>query len=55
MFFFLSCVCYAFVRACLYLPCGHLLGKTLRSYIKQTIAIQAVCIERAFGMIKTFS
>ena len=25
--FFLSCVCYAFVRLCLYVPCGHLLGK----------------------------
>ena len=25
--FFLSCVCYAFVRVCLYMPCGHLLGK----------------------------
>ena len=25
--FFLSCVCYAFVRTCLYVPCGHLLGK----------------------------
>ena len=24
--FFLSCVCYAFVRVCLYVPCGHLLG-----------------------------
>ena len=24
--FFLSCVCYAFVRICLYVPCGHLLG-----------------------------
>ena len=24
---FLSCVCYAFVRVCLYVPCGHLLGK----------------------------
>ena len=23
---FLSCVCYAFVRICLYVPCGHLLG-----------------------------
>ena len=22
----LSCVCYAFVRVCLYVPCGHLLG-----------------------------
>ena len=26
--FFLSCVCYAFVRVCLYVPCGHLLGLT---------------------------
>ena len=25
--FFLSCVCYAFARNCLYVPCGHLLGK----------------------------
>ena len=25
--FFLSCVCYAFVIVCLYVPCGHLLGK----------------------------
>ena len=24
---FLCCVCYAFVRVCLYVPCGHLLGK----------------------------
>ena len=24
---FLSCVCYAFVRVCLYVPCGYLLGK----------------------------
>ena len=24
--FFLSCVCYVFVRVCLYVPCGHLLG-----------------------------
>ena len=23
----LSCVCYAFVRVCSYVPCGHLLGK----------------------------
>ena len=27
MFFFLSCACYAFVCVCLYVPCGHLLGK----------------------------
>ena len=25
--FFLSFVCYAFVRVCLYVPGGHLLGK----------------------------
>ena len=25
--FFLSCVCYAFGRVCLYVPCSHLLGK----------------------------
>ena len=24
--FFLACVCYAFVRVCLFVPCGHLLG-----------------------------
>ena len=23
----LSCVCYAFESVCLYVPCGHLLGK----------------------------
>ena len=25
--FFLSCVCYDFMRDCLYVPCGHLLRK----------------------------
>ena len=25
--FVLSCVCYVFVRFCLYVLCGHLLGK----------------------------
>ena len=25
--FFLSSVCYAFVHVCLFVPCGHLLGK----------------------------
>ena len=24
---FLSCVCYAFLCVCLFVPCGHLLGK----------------------------
>ena len=27
--FFLSCVCYAYVHTCLFVPCGHLLGKVL--------------------------
>ena len=27
--FFLSSVCYAIVRVCLFVPCGHLLGKGL--------------------------
>ena len=27
--FFLSCVCYAFVLVCLFVRCGHLLGKGL--------------------------
>ena len=25
--FLLSWVCYAFVRVCLFVPCGHLMGK----------------------------
>ena len=25
--FIMSCVCYVFVRVCLYVLCGHLLGK----------------------------
>ena len=25
--FFLACVWYAFLRVCLFVPCGHLLGK----------------------------
>ena len=26
--YFLSCVCYVLVRVCLFVPCGHLLGKS---------------------------
>ena len=40
--FFLSCVCYAFVGVCLYVPCGHLLGKgcPLGSYLWcQTVSL----------------
>ena len=29
LYFFLSCVCKAFVCVCLYMPCGHLQGKGL--------------------------
>ena len=28
--FSLSCVCYAFVRVCLFVPCGHMLGNGSR-------------------------
>ena len=28
MGFFLSCICHAFVRVCLFVPCGHLLEKS---------------------------
>ena len=31
--FFLSCVCYAFVRVCLYMLGGHLLGKGCLSFV----------------------
>ena len=27
IYIFLSCVCFAFVSVCLFMPCGHLLGK----------------------------
>ena len=27
IYVFLSCVCFAFVRVCLYVRCGHLLGE----------------------------
>ena len=26
--YFLSCVCYAYVHVCLFVPCGHLVGKS---------------------------
>ena len=29
LFVVMSCVCYVFVRVCLYVLCGHLLGKGL--------------------------
>ena len=31
--FFLPCVRYAFVCVCLFVPCGHLLGKRLTSWL----------------------
>ena len=30
--FLLSCVCYAFVRVCLFVPCGHIARKGLTSW-----------------------
>ena len=36
--FFLSCVCYAFVRVCLYVPCGHLLGSGLTSWLSFVVS-----------------
>ena len=33
MCFFLSCVCYVFVRVCLFVLCNHLLGKGLTSWL----------------------
>ena len=30
---FLACFCYAFVHLCLLIPCGHLLGKGLTSWL----------------------
>ena len=27
IYILLSCVCYVFVRVCLFVPCGHLLGR----------------------------
>ena len=34
---FLSCFCYAFVCACLLMPCGHLLGKFVVSKMKLSL------------------
>ena len=39
MFFFLSCVWYAVVDVCLYVPCGHLLGKGLTSWLSFVVSI----------------
>ena len=36
--FFLSCVCYVFVRICLYVLCGHLLGKGLTSWLSFVVS-----------------
>ena len=32
-----SCVCYAFVRVCLFVPCGHL-GKSI-SFVVSTVSL----------------
>ena len=36
--FSLSCVCYAFVRICLYMPCGHTAGKELTSWLSFVVS-----------------
>ena len=36
--FFLTCVCCAFVRVCLFVPCGHLLGKGLTSWLSFVVS-----------------
>ena len=36
--FVLSCVCYVFVRVCLYVLCGHLLGKGLTSWLSFVVS-----------------
>ena len=36
--FFLSCVCYAFVHVCLYVPCGHIAGKRLTSWLSFVVS-----------------
>ena len=38
-YFFLSCVCYAFLSVCFYVPCGHLLGKGLTSWLSFVVSI----------------
>ena len=38
MFFVLSCVCYVFVRFCLYVLCGHLPGKGLTSWLSFVVS-----------------
>ena len=36
--FSMSCVLYAFVCVCLFVPCGHLLGKGLTSWLSFVVA-----------------
>ena len=36
--FVLSCVCYVFVHVCLYVFCGHLLGKGLTSWLSFVVS-----------------
>ena len=38
LYVFLSFVCYAFVRICLYVPCGHLLVKGLTSWLSFVVS-----------------
>ena len=68
---FLSCVCYAFVHVCLFVPCGHQLGKVWplgsslwclivvnrhKKYITpKMIIIRGLYFEHKFGCVKEVS
>ena len=41
--FFLSCVCYAFMLVCLYVPCVHLLGKDVTSWLSFVVSNCEFC------------
>ena len=45
---FLSCVCYAFVRVCLFVPCGHLLTLILRGFTDRSKAVLLLWIFYGF-------
>ena len=38
LLFFLSRFCYAFVRVCLFVPCGHPAGKGLNSWLSFVVS-----------------
>ena len=48
--FCLSCVCYAFVRVCLFVPCGHLLamGLPLSSRLRCLTVILSLSLSHCY-------